>query len=114
MTSLGISLRSAVVVAFAAAASVALAALVRNAIAVVTIVVMWPLILDPLLPSLIPGSGEAIAGLLPFVNARHFIGLGANGADIPWGPGGAGLYFTIWMVGLLALGVLATNRTAIR
>lgn len=114
VTSLGISLRSAAVVAFAAAGAVALAALVRNAIAVVTIVVMWPLILEPLLPSLIPGSGEAVAGLLPFVNARYFIGLGASGADIPWGPGGAGLYFAIWMVGLLALGVLATNRATIR
>lgn len=114
VTSLGISVRSAAVVAFAAAAAVGLAALVRNTIAVVTIVVMWPLILEPLLPSLIPEFGEAAAGLLPFVNARYFIGLGASGADIPWGPGGAGLYFAIWMVALVALGVLATNRRAIR
>lgn len=113
-TSLGVSLRSAAVVAFAAVGAVALAALVRGAIAVVTIVVIWPLILEPLLPSFLPGSGETVAGLLPFVNARYFIGLGGTGADIPWGPAAAGRYFAVSMVGLLTLGVLVTNRTTVR
>lgn len=114
VASLGISLRSAAVVAFAAVGAVALAALVRNTIAVVTIVVMWPLVLEPLLPSFVPSSGEAAAGLLPFVNARFFIGLGDGGADIPWGQQAAGVYFAAWMLALLAAGAVVTNRATVR
>lgn len=113
-TSLGLSLRSAVAVAFAAVGAVALAALIRNAIAVATVVVMWPLVIEPLLPSFVPGSGEAVAGLLPFVNARYFVGLGAGGAEVPWGQEAAGLYFAACMVALLVAGVVATERTTVR
>ncbi|MFW5473093.1 hypothetical protein ACOCJ5_07285 [Knoellia sp. CPCC 206450] len=111
---LAMSVKGALVVAVASVGGVALAALLRNAIAVVTLVVMWPLVLEPLLPSFVPGSGETVAGLLPFVNARYFVGLGDAGAAIPWGPGPAGAYFTAWMAALLFAGILVTRRTTVR
>lgn len=111
---LNISIRSGAMIAMAAAAAVGLAAIIRNTIVVVTIIVIWPLVLEPLLPSFIPVSGATVAGFLPFINARYFIGLGNADADILWTPDIAGVYFAAWMITLLLAGTLVTKRATIR
>ncbi|MGL4743518.1 MAG: hypothetical protein ACRCXL_03905 [Dermatophilaceae bacterium] len=108
--SVEISLRTALVVACAAAGGVALAAVVRNAIVVVTLVVMWPLVVEPLLPALLPGHAEQIAGVLPFTNARHFVGLDVGEAAMASGPNLAGAIFAGWMLLLLAAAVVVIER----
>ncbi|MGL5867319.1 MAG: hypothetical protein ACRCYX_15865 [Dermatophilaceae bacterium] len=108
--SVEISMRTALVVGCAAVGGVALAAVVRNAIAVVTLVVIWPLVVEPLLPGLLPGHAERIAGVLPFTNARHFVGLDVGDVVMASGPNVAGVIFAGWMLVALGAAVVVTER----
>lgn len=109
-----ICLRTALVVGLAAAAAVALATVVRNAMAVVAVIVLWPLVLEPLLPSMLPGGSERIAALLPFANARHYVGLSDQGIDFTWGASGSGIYFTALMLAAAMVGTWYVRRVNIR
>lgn len=108
-----VCLRTALVVAFAAAAAVGLAAAVQRPIAVVALLLLWPLLIEPMLPSLVPQVGEQVARYMPFTNARAFIGLETE-AHPPWGAGVAGLYFALLSVALLAIGVLVARTQDLR
>lgn len=109
----GISARTALVVALAAVAAVGLAAAVRNSVGVVSLIVAWPLVIEPLLPSFVPGAADSLVAYLPFVNARYFIGLGGGGVDFPWGPGGAGVYFAVVAALVLAVGTATSERVRV-
>ncbi|MGL4176036.1 MAG: hypothetical protein ACRCSN_08150 [Dermatophilaceae bacterium] len=109
--SIDISIRSALVVGCAAVGGVAVAAVVRNAVVVVTLVVIWPLVVEPLLPALVPGQAERVAAVLPFTNARHFVGLDGGESVVLWSPNVAGVCFVGWMLMLLAAAVLVTERS---
>ena len=109
-----ISLRCAIVVALAAAGSVGLAAVFRSTLGVVALIVLWPLVLEPLLPSMLPGATDAAAGLMPFANARNFIGLGAADVDFFWGELASGAYFAVFMAAVVGIGVAVTERVNVR
>lgn len=89
-----------IVATISAAIAVSVASLTRNSVMAVTVVVAWPSIGEPLMTAL-PGLGPAIAPGMPFVNARHFIGL-ADG-DFPWGWPVSGAYFLAVALVLVAL-----------
>lgn len=109
-----ISLRTAAVVALAAAGAVGVAAALRNAMGVIGLIVLWPLVVEPLLPSMLPGSADVVAGLMPFANARYFIGLGSADVDFLWGEVVAGGYFAIVMIAVVGVGVAMTERANVR
>ena len=109
-----VSLRTAAVVALAAAGSVGLAAAVRSSMGVIGLIVLWPLVVEPLLPSMLPGGTDAVAALLPFANARHFIGLNAADVDFFWPPLVAGVYFAAVMAAVVGAGVGVTERANVR
>lgn len=106
-----ISLQAAGVVAFAAAGAVGVAAAIRNSMGVIGLIVLWPLVIEPLLPSMLPGSADVVAALLPFANARHFIGLGGSDVDFFWGQLAAGGYFAVTMAVVVGVGVAVTERS---
>lgn len=108
-----ISLRTAAVVALAAAGAVGVAAAIRNSLGVIGLIVLWPLVIEPLLPSMIPGAADVAMGLLPFANARYFIGLGGSEVDFLWGQMAAGAYFAVVMAAVVGSGVATTERANI-
>ncbi|MDN5851473.1 MAG: hypothetical protein L0K86_01255 [Actinomycetia bacterium] len=109
-----ISLRTATVVALAAAGAVGVAAAIRNSMGAIGLIVMWPLVIEPLLPSMLPGAADVVAGFLPFANARYFIGLGGSEVDFFWGQMAAGGYFAAVMAAVVGVGVAVTERANIR
>lgn len=105
----GVAVRTALVAAVAALFALAVAALVRSALVAAAVVVLWPALVEPLLPSLLPGLGERLAGYLPFVNARAFVGL-SDGVALPWGPVAAGAWFLAVVLVLLAVATAVITR----
>ena len=101
--------RTALMVALAAVLAVGLAGALRRTPVVLALVIVWPALVESLLPSLVPGGGESVAVLLPFNNLRHFVGL-ADGLDFHWGPWGSAAYFAAVTAGVLAAGVVSTQR----
>lgn len=102
--------RTALMVGLAATAAVGLAGLVRRTPVVLALVILWPALLEQLVPALIPGAQHHVAVLLPFNNLRHFVGL-ADGLDFPWGEWASGGLFAVVTLVVLAAGVLAGHRT---
>lgn len=109
----GIYLRTALVAGVAALFALAVAAIIRNVLVTAAVVVLWPALFETLLPSLLPGIGEQIAGYLPFVNARHFVGM-QDGIAMPWGQLGSGIYFLVVVIALLAVGCGVIRRADVR
>jgi hypothetical protein len=91
-----------------AAMAAAVASLTRNSVVAVVLVVAWPSIGEPLL-TFVPGIGSEIASVLPFVNARHFIGL--DGPDPPWAWQASGVYFLSIALALVAAALVHQART---
>jgi ABC-2 type transport system permease protein len=105
--------KSALVVLGATAFALGVAALVRNVVAAVALVLLWPTIIEKLLPSLLPSVGEKLSGLLLFTNARHFAGL-TPGDGFPWGAAASGAYFVALCVLLLVVGTAVLHRSDVR
>lgn len=90
-----------IVVTLSAGIAVAVGSIVRNSVVAVTIVITWPAIVEPLLTAL-PGIGARVADVLPYANARHFIGLD-GGAEPPWTWSVSGVYLlVVTVVAMLA------------
>lgn len=96
--------------ALAAVLAVSLGALLRHAAAAITILLLWPFVVEPLLSS-IPRVGDRVSPFLPFINAYEFIGSGMYRDDrLLWGPVGALLYFVGFVAVLLVAGAFVTSR----
>ncbi|AUS78865.1 ABC transporter permease [Actinoalloteichus sp. AHMU CJ021] len=107
-------------VAFLAAVlSVAVGILLRQSAAAVTVVLVWPLLVEGLV-SLIPRIGQDIQSWMPFVAAHHFLFGGqpdsAEAAmmmgmsDVPYGPWAGIAYFGAISVGLFVVAVITASR----
>ena len=96
--------------ALAAVLAVSLGGLLRHAAGVITILLLWPFVLEPLLGAL-PRVGERIGPFLPFVNAYEFTGVLQRGSNsLLWGPVGALLYFTGFVALLFVAAAFVINR----
>ncbi len=91
-----------------AAIAAAVASLTRNSVVAVVLVVAWPSIAEPLVTA-VPGVGSAVAPMLPFVNARDFIGL--SGPDPLWGWQVSGVYFLAFALALVAAALVHQARS---
>ncbi len=97
--------------AVAAVLGVAVGALLRHAAAAVAVLLMWPLVAEPILANL-PNIGPTAGPFLPFGNAFVF-------ADVrwlfptypmPWGPVGSLVYFAAVAAVVFAAATLEVNR----
>jgi ABC-2 type transport system permease protein len=97
--------------ALAAVLGVAVGALVRFAAGAVAVLLMWPLVAEPLLGNL-PGSGAQIGPWLPFANMFRFLEVEwlFPTYDIPWGATGSLLYFVVLIVVVFVAAVVVLNR----
>lgn len=107
----GIYLRTALVLGVAAVFGLAVAALTWSMVVTVATVLLWPLFMELLIPAALPQLGAELAALMPFANARHFVGM-QDGLDFPWGPLGSGVYFLVVVLVLFAAGTVVTARRA--
>ena len=90
--------------------AVGIAALLRQAAGVVAVVLLVPLVIEPLVASL-PNVGPQIAPYLPFANAFTFTEVPwFQRFDMHWGPGGALWYFTGIVAAVFGAAVFAINR----
>jgi ABC-2 type transport system permease protein len=97
--------------ALAAMLGVAVAALLRNSAGAVAVLLMWPLVAEPILGNL-PNMGSEIGPYLPFGNAFLFTRVQwlDPGYDMPWGQLGSLLYFVAVVAVVFAAAIVVVNR----
>lgn len=93
--------------AITAVIAVAVGFLLRRTAAVLTAVIIWPLLIEGL-TTLVPRVGGRLATLMPFTNAHLFLGE-SQGLTFLWGPAAALLWFTGFGAALLALAMWTVN-----
>ncbi|MDF2822660.1 MAG: transporter permease [Mycobacterium sp.] len=97
--------------AVAAVLGVGVGALIRAAPGTVAILLLWPLVIETVL-GLLPGTGSRVGPYLPFQNVYTFIGVQwlNPGYDMPWGPVGGFVYFTVVTTVVFAAALLVVHR----
>ncbi|WP_454788209.1 ABC transporter permease [Mycolicibacterium lutetiense] len=100
--------------ALAAVLGVAVGALVRFAAGAVAVLLLWPLVAEPLLGNM-PNSGPQTGPWLPFANMFTFLHVDwlFPTYDMPWGELGSLVYFMVWVaVAFVAAAVVLNRRDA--
>jgi ABC-2 type transport system permease protein len=97
--------------ALAAVLGVAVGALVRHTAGAVAVLLLWPLVIEPIVANL-PDVGSRVGPYLPFVNAFLFTGVDwlYPGNGMPWGPLGSLLYFVVVVAVVLVAAMVLINR----
>ncbi|MEV6287297.1 hypothetical protein [Kribbella sp. NPDC051770] len=106
---LGIGLNSALTAIFALAVGI----LIRQSAGAIAIVLIWALLVERILITVIPRVGDDIKNWLPLSNGDWFnaAGLpGGQGYDVGHGPWAALLVFAAWTFGLLLIGLVVTKK----
>jgi ABC-2 type transport system permease protein len=105
---IGVGLNAALTAVFALAVGI----LVRQSAGAIAIVLIWALLVERILITIIPRVGEDIKKWLPLSNGEWFNnGGGVNGTfDVGHGPWVALLVFAVWSFGLLAIGLVVTSK----
>jgi ABC-2 type transport system permease protein len=97
--------------ALAAVLGVAVAALLRHSAGAVAVLLMWPLVAEPILGNL-PNIGSEVGPYLPFGNAFLFARVPwlYPVYDMPWGELGSLLYFAAVVAVVFAAAIVVVNR----
>jgi ABC-2 type transport system permease protein len=97
--------------ALAAVLGVAVAALLRHSAGAVAVLLMWPLVAEPILGNL-PNIGSEAGPYLPFGNAFLFTRVEwlYPVYDMPWGELGSLVYFTTIVAVVYAAAIVVVNR----
>jgi hypothetical protein len=96
--------------ALGAVLAVALGALLRHAAAVITLLLLLPYVIEPLLGNA-PRVGEHLGPFMPFANAYAFTGVPWVAVYPPtWGALASMMYFTGVVAVVFAAAVLVINR----
>jgi ABC-2 type transport system permease protein len=106
---LGIALNAALTAVFALAVGI----LIRQSAGAIAIVLIWALLVERILITVIPRVGDDIKNWLPLSNGDWFnaAGLpGGQGYDVGHGPWAALLVFAVWTFGLLTIGLVVTHK----
>jgi hypothetical protein len=90
---------------------VGVGALLRHAAGAVAVLLMWPLVAEPILGNL-PNIGSEIGPYLPFGNAFLFTRVQwlYPVYDMPWGELGSLLYFAAVVAVVFAAAIVVVNR----
>jgi len=100
--------------ALSAVLAVAVGALLRSSAGAVAVLLLWPLVAEPILAGL-PDIGQRLGRLLPFANAFRAVGVDwlFSAWLIPWGTAGSWLYYAaVVAVGFAAAAVVLNRRDA--
>jgi hypothetical protein len=97
--------------ALAAVLGVGIGALLRHTAGAVALLLLWPLVIEPILANL-PDIGNGLGPYLPFGNVFVFTGVQwlYPAYDVPWGPFGALLYFVAVVAVVFGAAVVVLNR----
>jgi hypothetical protein len=96
--------------ALAAVLAVSLGGLLRHAAGVITILLLWPFVVEPLLGAM-PRVGQRAGPFLPFANAYEFTGVPwYKAAPLLWGPVWALLYFIGFVAVFFVAAAFVINR----
>ena len=97
--------------ALAAALGVGVAALIRHSAGAVAVLLLWPLLIEPVLGNL-PGIGPQVGPYLPVGNVFRFMDVQwlFPVYAMKWGPVGSLLYFTIVVAAVCAAATAVMNR----
>ncbi|WP_280245855.1 ABC transporter permease [Nocardia abscessus] len=89
--------------------AVGVGVLVRQSAAAISLIVLWPLLIEGLLGAF--GSfGRNVTPFLPFANANHFFSSAASTANWHWGPWGSLLYFTAFVALVFGAALVVVNQ----
>jgi hypothetical protein len=101
----------AVYAALAAVLGVGVGALLRHTAGAVALLLLWPLVVEPIVANL-PDVGTDVGPYLPFGNAFAFTGVDwlYPSYDRPWGPFGSLVYFVVVVAAVFAAPVVLINR----
>ncbi|MGQ4597068.1 ABC transporter permease [Nocardia sp. R6R-6] len=89
--------------------AVGVGVLVRQSAAAISLVVLWPLLIEGLLGAF--GSfGRNVTPFLPFANANHFFSAGPSTANWHWGPWGSLLYFAAFVAIVFGAALITVNQ----
>ncbi|CAN3126800.1 ABC transporter permease [Mycobacterium sp. smrl_JER01] len=107
----GFAAAVALYAALAAVLGVGVAVLLRHTAGAVTVLLLWPLLVEPLLANL-PGRGWQIGPYLPFANVLRFLDVQWPFPEfaLPWSDVGALAYFMVVVVVVFAAALVAVNR----
>ena len=97
--------------ALAAVLGVGVAALLRHSAGAVAVLLLWPLLVEPVLGNL-PSIGSEVGPYLPFANLFRFIDVQwlYPVYAMPWGVIGSALYFTTVVAAVYAVAMVVVNR----
>jgi hypothetical protein len=97
--------------ALTAMLGVGVAALLRHSAGAVAVLLLWPLLVEPILGNL-PSIGSEVGPYLPFANAFQFIDVQwlYPVYDVPWGVVGSLLYFAVVVVVVYAAAIVVVKR----
>jgi hypothetical protein len=101
----------AVYAALAAVLGVGVGALIRASAGAVAVLLLWPLVAEPLLGNM-PNISSDVGPYLPFANAFRFIDVQWLYPDyaMPWGPRGSMMYFAGVAAAVFVAAVVVVNR----
>lgn len=93
----------------AAILAVAVGALLRQSAGAIAVLVLWPLVIEPLV-GVFGNVGHKIQAFLPFQNMGHFTSMQSTSVDFHWGPWGGLVYFAAFVAIVVALSVVVVNK----
>ena len=105
------SARSRCYAALAAVLGVGVGALLRVAAGAVAVLLLWPLVAEPMIANL-PSVGTEVGPYLPFGNAFVFIRVPwlYPGYAMPWGEFGSLVYFAAVVAVVFVAAIVVVNR----
>lgn len=97
--------------ALTAVLGVGVAALLRHSAGAVAVLLLWPLVVEPILGNL-PDIGSEVGPYLPFANMFQFIDVQwlYPVYDMPWGELGSLVYFAVVVAVVFAAAIAAVRR----
>jgi hypothetical protein len=97
--------------ALTAVLGVGVAALLRHPAGAVAVLLLWPLLVEPILGNL-PDVGSKVGPYLPFANMFEFLGVQwlYPAYSMPWSAIGSLLYFVVVVAAVYAAAVVVVNR----
>jgi ABC-2 type transport system permease protein len=97
--------------ALAAVLGVGVGALLRHTAGATALLLLWPLIVEPVLANL-PDVGARVEPFLPFGNAFAYVEVQwlYPRYDMPWGPFGSLVYFVVVVAAVFVSSVVLVNR----
>ena len=97
--------------ALTAVLGVGVAALLRHSAGAVAVLLLWPLVVEPILGNL-PRVGSEVGPYLPFANVFQFIRVQwlYPVYDMPWGEFGSLVYFAVVVAAVYAAAIVVVHR----